>query len=549
MLSQPTQKLIQKYQVWYQSLQPREGVSTIHVDEVASAVASFYEKIRGVIEWREEHLLRKAAISRVLKRRLLIAKTGEELAESLILELIRAGHFPNDQIEEIKIEEIKKALNKYLFILENSPSGTEDYNPPTTSSRSLRERAPKLKVQLYDWILNISACEIEEILSPPLREMALIEYMTELMKGGVEVIEGIEEIEKQIYIAVQKALFKLDTPTISYYLLKKKYSNWSPPTTFQEKSGGGSLPLKEIAENIYSIWESLEKDLRHPLAEKFYQICERYDTPYLILGDIISKNPNQIQENLKNPESLEKEIKEAYQKRLVKLKGRLFRAAIYSTISIFVTKILVALAIEIPFDKYILNHFNYQALGFNILIPPLLMLFLVSSIRPPKKENLNRVVMEVMKIVYEKERRDVYPIKSKRKRGFVFNFIIGIFYLLTFLVSFGIIIWGLNKLDFSILSIAIFLMFFCLIFFAGVKIRERAKELTVLPEKTGFLAFLIDTFSLPFLRVGKWLSAKLAKYNIVLILITILIDLPFQLFIEFLEHWRAFLKEKKEEIH
>ncbi len=531
MISQPTQKLIQKYQAWYQSLQPRVGVPTIHVDEVASAVASFYEKIRGVVEWKEEHLMRRAAIERILKRRLLLLKNGEEIAPPLVLELIRSGHFPNDRIEEAKIEEVKKALDKYLFILKNS-------SPP----------GEKLKVQLYNWLLEICACEVEEILSPPLREMALIEYMTDLMKERIEVREGVfviggiseEEKNTQIYIAVQRALFKLDSPIISYYLLKKRYSNWSDLPESQ---------LEEIAKNIYAIWESLEKDLKHPLADKFYQVCERYDTPYLILGDIISQNPSEAQKNLSQSEVLESLIKRSYQQRLLKLKARMTRAAIYSTISIFVTKMLIAFAIEVPFDKYVLEEFSYRTLGFNILIPPLLMFFLVLTIRPPKKENLDRVIMETMKIVHQKERKDVYTIKPAKKRRFILNFIITIFYLLTFFVSFGIIIWGLNKLNFGILSIIIFLMFFCLIVFAGVKIRERAKELEVIPERTGFLTFLMDSFSLPFIRMGKWLSSQWQKYNIVLVLITALIDMPFQLFTEFLEHWRSFLKEKKEEIH
>ena len=70
-ISQPTQKLIGKYQDWFQSLQPKEGVSFIHVDEVASRVAAFYEKIKGVVDWEEEHLLRKRAIERTLKRRII----------------------------------------------------------------------------------------------------------------------------------------------------------------------------------------------------------------------------------------------------------------------------------------------------------------------------------------------------------------------------------------------------------------------------------------------------------------------------------------------
>ncbi len=92
-------------------------------------------------------------------------------------------------------------------------------------------------------------------------------------------------------------------------------------------------------------------------------------------------------------------------------------------------------------------------------------------------------------------------------------------------------------------------MFFSLIAFAGVKIRERAKELEIMERKSGFLSFLTESFSLPFLRVGKWLSGQWSKYNIILVLITALIDMPFQVFVEFLEQWRTFLREKKEEIH
>lgn len=530
-LFQPTQKLIQQYQVWHKSLQFGEGVPTIHVDEIASAVASFYEKIRGVVDWREEHLLRRAAIERALKRRLFLQKNGSDAAEPLLLELIRSGHFPNDRIEEIKIEEVKAALNKYLFLLQDAPVPTE-----------------KLKFHLYDWVMDIAACEIEEILSPPLREKALIEYMTQIMTERIEIMPGRifykvmsrQEKETQVYIACQRALFKLDSQIISYYLLQKKYPDWS------------HLPLarqKEIAATIYSVREEIERNLKHPLSDKFYKICERQDTAYLILGDVISENPLEATKNISNPEFLENSIRKFYQARLQKVKARIARAAFYITISIFITKILVALAIEIPFDKYVSGQFNYQALGFNILIPPLLMFFLVLTIKPPKKENLDRVIMEVIKIAYEKDRKDVYAIKQGRKRGIIFSTIILAFYLFTFLLSFGAIIWGLNKLNFGILSMIIFLMFFSLIAFAGVKIRERAKELEIQEEKTGFLTFLTDSLSLPFIRVGKWLSHQWAKYNVVLVLFTALIDMPFHLFAEFLEHWRTFLKEKKEEIH
>jgi hypothetical protein len=529
-ISPSIQKLISKYQEWQKSLEPQKKVSTIHVDEVASAVAVFYEKIREVVDWKEEHLLRRAAIERILKRRLIFQKRGDEIAEPLVLELIRAGHFPNDRIEETKIDEVKIALQKYQFFLDN-----------------IGNNGKKLKLRLYDWLMNIASCEIEEILAPPIREKALIDYMSEFMSERIELSQRkgfykpISQDEKntQIYIACQRALFKLDSPIISYYLLQKKYPIWNKLT----------LPLvKDFAENLYSIREEIERELKHPLSEKFYKICERQDTAFLILGDILSQNPSEAIKNLSNPEFLESSIRKFYQSRLTKVKKRVKRAAFFSTVSIFITKILVALAIEIPLDKYLLGNFNYTTIGLNVIIPPLLMFFLVLTIKPPRKENLNKVIIEVIKIVYKSDQKDIYSIRTPRKKGIIIQTIVATFYFLIFLISFGVIVWVLQKLNFGIISIGIFLMFLSLIIFAGVKIRERAKELNMEEEKEGFISFIVDSFSLPFLRLGKWLSRQWAKYNIVLMLINAFIDMPFQMFTEFLEHWRTFLKEKKEEI-
>ncbi|MFH1423993.1 MAG: hypothetical protein ABIG29_03530 [Candidatus Nealsonbacteria bacterium] len=529
-----TQLLVDRYQEWSRSLQAKEGVSTINVDEVASRVASFYEKMRGVIDWREEHLLRKTAIERILKRRLFLKKNldmAEKIAEPFIYELIRGGHFPNETIPESKIDEVQKIIDKCVFILENSPTPEKE----------------KAKMYLYDWLFGVAACEIEATLSPSPKENALIDFMMEAMKAGIRVKERSSvrsisegEADTQLYIAVQRALFKLDSPTITYNLLRRWFPDWA------------NLPrpaLNEITSNIYLIWKKIEEALKHPLSEKFYAICERYDTPYLILGDIISQNPAQAQQILKNPGVLESKIKEAYGFRLKKVGLKMNRAAIYSTISIFLTKVLVALAIEVPFDKYVTQQFNYLTSVLSIMAPPVLMFFLVLSIRPPSKHNEDMVIMEVMKIVYGKEKRDIYEIRPSLRRGLVLNLFMVVFYLAGFIASYGFIVWGLQKMNFSILSIIIFLLFVSMISFAGVKIRQRAKELVVEKEKETFLHGLLDLFSLPIIQVGRWLSNQWAKYNAVAIIFNSLLDMPFQLFVEFLEQWRSFLREKKEKIH
>jgi len=39
----------------------------IHIDEIASRIAKFYEMIRKVIDWKEDSVLRRSAIERALK--------------------------------------------------------------------------------------------------------------------------------------------------------------------------------------------------------------------------------------------------------------------------------------------------------------------------------------------------------------------------------------------------------------------------------------------------------------------------------------------------
>lgn len=528
-LSHLTKNLIQRYQEWYLALEPKEGVVTLHVDEVTSAIARFYEKIRDIVDWREEHLLRKYAIERILQRRILLGEDVSQIAESLVLELIRAGHFPNDAVPESKLADVQKTIDKYIFIIQNAPAHQKD---------------PQ-KLALQEWLFGLAACEIEEILSPPSKERALVDYMTKHMEEKIQLSnEQLSERSRktQIAIACQEALFKLDRALIINNLLTQWYPGW-------KNINPNSPELSSVAEKIYDLKDEIEYEFSMPIAKKFYSICERYDTAYLLLGDIIEKDPLRAPEKLENPETLENEVRMAYNNRLQKSSVKIKRAAIYSTISIFVTKVVLALGIEIPVDKYFTNGFDAMALGINIAVPPLLMAVLILTIRPPAKSNLQRAILEVAKLTYGTAQKETYTVRVPRKRGIVMLSALSLFYLLSFIASFGSIIWILNKLNFSPLSQLIFLMFISLIAFAGTKLRQRSKELVIQEEGGFFLLGLLDIFALPIVQTGKWLSGKLAKYNVLVILLNAFIEMPLQIFIEFLEQWRYFLKEKKEEIH
>ena len=536
-ITQSTQELVEKYAAWQASLKSKGGASTIHVDEVASRVAAFYEHIRTIIDWKEEHLMRRAAIIRKLKRRFLDLELNnfnntENIAEPLVLEFIRGGFFLNDTIEESKIADVQRIIEKYVFILKNCPENKKG----------------KAGLTFYNQLLEIAACEIEETLAPSLKEMALIEFMFVHMQERIKVSDGLyksgklkeEDTDVQIYIAVQQALFKFDSPIISYNIIKYKYPEWNNPLQSE---------LMEIAQNMFKILQTIEQDLAHPLARKFYTICEKYDTPYLLLGDILAKNePQKALDQIQDPAALENAVRSAYSKRLANLKVKIRRAAIYSTASIFITKILSLFILEIILAKLFSGHLDIVSLIADILIPTTLMAVLILTIRPPTTKNMTLAIMETMKIVYKQDKVDTYDIKSPRKRTLGTRLFLSFIYLLGAAVSFGAIFWVFNFFHFPITSIVINIVFIALILFAGTAVRSRSEELTIETESGGLIMFISDVLLLPIASVGKWMSNKWKKYNAITTFFNALIDMPFSVFIEFLERWRYFIKDKKEEL-
>lgn len=536
-LSEATKKLISQYALAQKLEATKPSTTTIHVDEVAQRVAAFYEQIRTVIDWKEEHLMRRAAIIRKLKRKFFDLElknyggTGDA-AESLVLELIRGGHFPNDKIDESKIGQVQKIIDKYIFILKNNPENREG----------------KAGLNFYNWLIEVCACEIEDTLAPAIKEMALIDYMFNAMKEKIKVSDKVYEagiLKKeftyvQIYIAVCQALFKLDTPIISYNLIKYRYPTWD--------RADQSL-VEEISQKIFKIWQKTQEDLANPLGNKFYNICEKYDTPYLLLGDVLaSGDAEETGREIQDPAALEKLIKDAYAKRLSTLKARISRAAVYSTISIFVTKVLTLVLLEVLVERALGENVNGLTLAADVLIPTLLMFLLVAMAKRPSKKNLNIVTMEAMKIAYKKQSADVYEIKTSRRKGLVMKTVLSLMYVLSAFITFGAIYWVLNYFNFPITSIVIDMIFIALILFAGTAVQKRAQELTMEDEKEGFLSFLGDVFFLPVQGFGRWLSNTWKQYNAIAAFFNALIDMPFTAFVEFIEKWRYFIKERKEEI-
>jgi hypothetical protein len=528
----------------------KKSSNPIYVDEIASKVAKAYETVRRIVDWKEEHLIRRAAIERVLKRRFVSKVYGisiipdvkpEDVAEPFIMELIRSGYFPNGKIGKEKVFEIQACLEKYLYILNNAVV----IKDKEAKSKKEEKSGFKKKVNFYNWIIEIAACEIEEILDAPLREYALMNLMTECLMQRIKIVPENEISEKdkyiQTYISVHRTLYNLDKPITTFHLLKHKYSEFFSSSEY----------LPEFTSKIFDIWSEIEEDLNYKKGSEFFKIAEKYDAAYLLIGDSMNsmeKEVEIIEKKVSDSGVFIQAVENKYNERLATLKKRLSKLAVFSTLSIFVAGFASLLIFEIPIAKWVRGYFSPWAIVADLAIPAALMFILVWMIRPPSGNNLESVKEEVLKIVYKVEEMDIYELKLRKKVKKFLNFTFALIYVIGGLISLYGIYWIFKIADVPWTSLYIDTANVAMVVFSAMVIRQRSKELTIV-EKENIIEFISDFFSIPLAKIGGWISTKWKEYNVVSVFFIALIDFPFSGFVAMIENWRNFIKEKSSELN
>jgi len=525
MINSPTQRYIEKLKHGNETQKNELTAPKITVDHVSSVIASLYEKLRQVIDFQEEHLLRRNAVLRSLKRRLMLNTNPQEITHPLVEELIRGGYFPNGKIPETKVTVIETIIHNSLVAINH-----------LSDSLSSGERN-----ELSEWMKELASCETEERLAPPLKERALLAYMVETIAPLFKIDEKITEEQKylQIFIACQKALLKSDYTLISYRLFRYYYPDWLK---------AGNEDIVKIGNNFHLIKTRIDQEINNPLGKKIYKIISRHIAPFLIIGDVVSDDPFSSEETLEKKEELEAKLLNAYHTRHDNVKAKVKRSGIRSVVSILLSKMLITFLAEIPIDRYITHSFSWPVLAVNLLIPPSLMLVIAASIKPPRIENAPKIVMEAIRYIKSSTQQDTYEVCQQKPRSYALDAFLT---LIFFAISGGIfyaIINILLKIQFSFLSIVIFFVFFCLIAFSGIKTQQWTKELSVEEDKEGVLHFIGDLLFLPFLRVGKWLSGKFKRYNILILLLNLFFEAPLQTIFQFIDNWHGYLRDKKDDL-
>ena len=546
------------FQAIYNDLNRQVGIDDesprIQVSELISKMAFFYEKIRNAVDYDEDHLLRKNAIARILKRQVRIeglikVSSTEELSNHLLAELIRASYLPNNSLPESKIKEVANILNKYLQ-LKDAMIKTFD------SSLNLKTDLKKVKNSFQDknslvaWILNLAACEIEEGLVKSQTKQAMVNIMFDTLSKGIVLPADLpynRDLEIQIYLSISRNYSRFDEDMLSFVLFKYYNQGW-----IGERADLMFSPkieqIGQIAANIQALREIINYQLKHPLKKQLDKIVRRYALYFTVLQEAIDGDPSKIYNEFKyNPKTFFNAVRKVCNQKYKKAKSRLWRAAFRSIIYIFLTKSIFVLLIEIPAINWFNQPLNYVALAINISFPAVLLFFIVSFTRVPDKNNTERIVEGVKEIaIVGAGRTNPIKLRNPQKRGLVINFIFNIIYFSTFLVSIYFIVWLLGKINFNWVSIVIFLFFLAFVSFFSIIVTRGVKELLVVDRKENIFSFLLDLFYMPIIMAGKWLSGNMSKINIFIFIFDFIIEAPFKILVDIAEDWTKYIKERKD---
>lgn len=526
-LSQYTKALLDTFKTAKKRVRP-DDISALSVSQTVSFFALVYEKVRNAVEYREDHLILRAAIERILRRRFSLNPDGHGEAENLLRELLWARYFDNGVLGAEDNVIIQNLVDKYVLLKRQLVVGRDN----------------ELRVFLDQFLMDLLTCEIEETLKP---ESAAIQsnltfFIYQVLRRKIK-IEGLKEDQKDAYflVAIEKVFGKSDRSYLRYHLFTTFYKTLFAYSEKELNSLGAKFP---------SIFKKIDDMVTNPYVDNLAKFVRKQLPPFLILFALIKSKPDELQSILTDREKLWNEVDTTCRSKYQQLGARIRTLAVRSFIYILLTKMIFAIILEIPVSMYFYGEINRNAIIINSIFPPILMIGILGFFKVPGDDNTKKIFQRIVDIIDEDKSFETkvafVPKKSTAKRPLlIFGFTV--FYSLTFLVTLSLIYEFLSNLGFNLVSQAIFIFFVSVVSFFSYRIRQVTKELR-LEEKASILAPVGDFFFMPMLSLGKFFSSGLAKLNFFIFIFDFIIEAPFKLIFEVVEEWISFVRKRKEEI-
>ena len=493
--------------------QAREAADIkVHVATAGKTITVAYEQLRNAAEYVEENLLLQRAISRFYRRMFLArnAQSINESADELILELTLAGYLTNDSIPTTLLPVINDLVREYHGAYEQLPG--------------------KFRSRANAWIVDVLAVRIEEMLSDHSKQHGFTQFAYDYFYQTLDQNEVLgsaasDEYGLSLYMAVNHSLIKADAAIIRTGLLGRYQA---APTTLDTF----------VATN-----QRIDAVLVSETTEKLTRIVDRRAGPLRILWRMIDTRDDVV-ELLESPPAFLSDYERQISAEYTRISQRIKRGIIRSIAFLIITKVLIGLLIEVPYDRVVHGEVLWLPLAINLLFPPVYMMFLGAILPMPGAANTRALSHRIEQLLYGEEPAKIVLRRGDRRFATAFNIVYG----LLFLAVFGSAAWGLMQLGFAPLHLAIFFVFLSTASFLGFRLTRMVREIEVVDADQNALTILRDVLYMPFVVVGHWISDTYGKMNIITLILDMAIELPLKTFMYLIRQWTAFISSKKDEL-
>ena len=480
------------------------------VNEKSDRIHKTYETIRNSVEYSEENMIMRRAIDRFL-RRSFYRIDGKALGHKLVSELTLSGYIKDGSIDKTQLKEIVRLLFAYqLFLKHTDVSARKD----------------------YEQYIGIVSGHLQDVIADNQRLLSVInssyQYVLEHYPQ-----DQIDQVRVPIYISVERIIYKSDDATIRSRLFRMAF-------------GHNLIHDPAKAADDYRLFVSNVREAQ--TSAELYEVSARVrkaSAGLLILSDILLKTKDP--KRLSNPKELELAVEKSSEKLYAQASKRLSRAIWRSLVFLILTKAVVGLAIEIPYDLLVHDEIILLPLLINLLFPPIYLLFSSSLILMPGKENTQRVSRLIHSIFFDNHTPKLDEFKDNDDER-IFERLFNLIYSMLSLGVFGGLTWLLIELDFSAVSLAIFFIYFSSVSYFSFRITNGVRELKARTRKgSSFLSTSAAIINTPFVRLGQWLSSRYQSFNLVVFVFDFIIEAPLKTVSLAVRRWNRFIQDKQDE--
>jgi len=486
----------------------------IHFNSVAGTLYFAYEQLRNIAEYTEQHLILRATIERFLKRHMHFTDHPKKLGYELVEELTQERYLQNDSITQYTIDRIDQYVEYYLNLQRTLQAS------PHRVSRDEMSR----------WTVQAASVTIEQLLTKPGTTAAFTAFAYAHFKDKIDASDfntaDSEEFQAALYCAVHRALMKSDLATTRAFYIAADPARSQSVETFVR------------ANRLMDTWFDA------PLTSRLARLVSKNGAPLRIIHEVILRAADGAT-TITQPAQLNSLVAAVTDEQYRSTHKRLVSSIIRTLMFVFVTKALIGLLIEVPYDIWRHGMVLMLPLLINMIFPPAYMATAIWAVKQPDRANTEAIRQHIERILYVSQKPLYYRIpKHVISRGL--NITFGFFYALTFAASFGLSIWILWKLEFAPTHMFVFFLFFSAVSFFRFRLIQQSRELDVNDRRESIFEVIGNFFYTPFIKLGEWLSARYKRLNVITVILDLIIEMPLKTTLRILQEWVRFMRNKRE---